>query len=228
MKREASAECGQTSLQERIRSQIESDILGGRRPPGSAIDEKEVAAAFKASRTPVREALIALSARGLVTIAARSGIYVRKASMAELASALEAICELEVAVAGLAAKRVRQADMAVMRQALAEGGQAAQAQDVQGYREANTRLHEAIHQAAGNPVLAEHIRNSRSLLVAYRYRSFEVPGRLHVSHDEHSQIIHAIERGDSSLAQSCMRVHISRGGEAMIALLRSSVAAPGE
>jgi len=166
--------------------------------------------------------LIALSARGLVTIAARSGIYVRKASMAELVSALEAICELEAVVAGLAAKRATKSDIDRMRLALAEGGQAAEMQDIQGYRDANTRLHEAIHQAAGNAVLADHIRNSRSLLVAYRYRSFEVPGRLNISHDEHSQIVHAIEQGETSLAQSCMRVHISRGGDAMIALLRSS------
>ena len=60
-----------------------------------------------------------------------------------------------------------------------------------------------------------------SLLEAYRYRSFDVPGRLKVSQQEHVQIIGAIEQGDSLLAQSCMRSHINRGGDAMIALLRS-------
>jgi len=213
---------GQTSLQDRIRIQIESDILAGIRPPGSAIDEKELAAAFEASRTPVREALIALSAQGLVTIAPRSGIYVRKASLAELVSALEAISELEAVVAGLAANRATSAHIESMMQALELGAKAALAEDIARYRHANTQLHEAMHQAGANPVLADHIRSSRRLLMAYPHRSFEMPGRLKISNQEHHEIVHAIRLGDVALAQSSMKSHISRGGEAMIALLRSA------
>lgn len=213
-------QAGHTSLQQRIRAQIEADILAGIRAPGSAIDEKAVAASFNASRTPVREALITLSACGLVTIAPRSGIFVRKASMSELASALEAICELEALVAGLAASRASPAHIEQMHQALEQGGQAASQGDIDAYRQANARFHTAIHEAGANPVLAQYIQSARSLLLAYRYRSFEMPGRLPVSNDEHSQIVKAIASGDVLLAQSCMRTHISRGGDAMIALLR--------
>ena len=49
-----------TSIQERIRTAIEAEILSGTRPPGSPIDEKALATSFSASRTPVREALMLL------------------------------------------------------------------------------------------------------------------------------------------------------------------------
>lgn len=220
--RQAPRQVGHASLQQRIREQIESEILAGIRVPGSAIDEKAVAASFNASRTPVREALITLSACGLVTIAPRSGIYVRKASIPELVCALEAICELEALVAGLAATRASPLHLEQMHQALEQCGQAAAQGDIDAYRQANARFHSAIHDAGANPVLAQYIQSARSLLLAYRYRSFEMPGRLIVSNQEHGQIVQAIANGDVSLAQSCMRTHISRGGQAMIALLGSA------
>lgn len=94
-----------TNITDRIRLAIENEILSGVRPPGSAIDDKEVAKQFDASRTPVREALLMLSAQGLVDIAPRAGIYVHRPTAAELVATIEALTELEAVVAGLAARR---------------------------------------------------------------------------------------------------------------------------
>lgn len=212
------------SLQERIRHALERDILTGARPPGSAIDEKALAAQFQASRTPVREALLLLAAQGLVQIEPRAGIRVRKASTAELVATLEALCELEAVLAGLAARRATEAQRLELQQALAAAHACATGGDRRHYGEANAQLHEVIYRASGNPVLVGQVRSVRKTLAAYRLRSFDKPGRLAVSDREHARVVQAIVRGDDRTAAEAMREHIGAGGEAMVALVLAAEA----
>ncbi|MDI9332528.1 MAG: GntR family transcriptional regulator [Alphaproteobacteria bacterium] len=51
-----------------IRKELEEEYREGRLVPGQPIDEKALALRFKTSRTPVREALLLLSANGLIDI----------------------------------------------------------------------------------------------------------------------------------------------------------------
>jgi DNA-binding GntR family transcriptional regulator len=210
------------SIQERIRTAIEAEILSGTRPPGSPIDEKALAASFSASRTPVREALMLLAAQGLVHIAPRSGIYVRRPSAAELAALLEALCEIESTLARLAARRVTPERASALRQALESASRCAAAHDTKGYAAANAALHEHIFEGSSNPVLVEHARGVRKRLAAFRLRGFDQPGRLEISNREHRLIVDAICRGDGEAAAATMREHISAGGEALVALLLAS------
>ncbi|MGY4827704.1 GntR family transcriptional regulator [Sphaerotilaceae bacterium SBD11-9] len=213
-----------TSIQERIRTSIESEILSGARRPGSAIDEKALAASFNASRTPVREALMLLSAQGLVHIVPRSGIYVRHPSAAELAALLEALCETEATLARLAARRITPEVASGLKQALETASRHAAADDMRAYFHANLALHERIYEGSSNPVLVDHAHAVRKRLAAFRLRSFEQPGRLQTSDREHQRIVDAICRGDSDGAAASMREHISAGGEALVALLLASSA----
>ena len=211
-----------TSIQETIRTAIEAEILSGARPPGSAIDEKALAASFKASRTPVREALMLLAAQGLVHIAPRSGIYVRRPTAAELAALLEALGEIEATIARLAARRVTPQNSATLVKLLQTAACCAEANDRPGYAAANAVLHDHIYQGSSNPVLVEHVRGVRKRLAAFRQRGFDQPGRLQTSNQEHHRIVDAICQGDGEAAAAAMREHISVGGEALVALLLAS------
>src|SRR5690606_26693752 len=212
------------SMQERIRAVLEEEILSGIRPPGSAIDEKALAASLQASRTPVREALLLLAAQGLVDIVPRSGTYVRRASAGELVASLEALCEIESVLARLAARRASGDQHQALQLALKNASQSAAASDKQAYQEANAALHEIIYQASGNPVLVQHARSVRKALAAYRQRSFDEPGRLAASDREHHSIVEAICNRDEAAADAAMRRHINVGGEAMAALVRAAEA----
>lgn len=207
------------SLQDRIRLAVEAEIISGERPPGSVIDDRALAERFQASRTPVREALLVLAAQGLVHIAPRSGIYVRRASVSELVAALEAMMELEAVLARMAAQRATPAQCDELRDALAAASARARAGDLRGYDVANMALHDAIYGASGNPVLVDTVRGLRRTLAAYRQRSTHHPGRLKASDEEHQAIVTAICRGDATEAADRMRVHINLGGEAMVRLV---------
>jgi len=210
------------SIQETIRTAIEADILSGELPPGSPIDEKALAASFNASRTPVREALMLLSAQGLVHIAPRSGIYVRCPTVAELAALLEALAELESTLARLAAQRATPELAAELTRALDVAAHCAEAHDRAGYAAANANLHDRIYQGSNNPILAEQVRGVRKRLAAFRHRGFDQPNRMQASDREHHRIVEAICQGDGDAAALAMREHISVGGEALAALLLAS------
>lgn len=213
------------SLQERIRSAVEAQILTGAMPPGSAIDEKALARQFEASRTPVREALLVLAVQGLVHIAPRAGIYVRQASAAELVATLEALCELEAVLARLAARRAGSDLRDELTRAQAQASACAKAGQRAAYAAANAVLHEAIYRSSGNPVLVDHVRQVRKRLAAYRQRGFDKPGRLAESDREHAAIVGAICAGDDGAAAAAMRQHIQAGGEAMVTLVLATDAA---
>lgn len=222
-----SASAAPASLQDRIRIAVEREIVSGLRPPGSPIDEKALAQGFATSRTPVREALLVLAAQGLVQIVPRAGIFVRRASAAELVATLEALAELETVLARLAARRAGSRQREALQEARAKASACAAAADRAGYEVANARLHEVIYQASGNPVLVEQVHGVRKTLAAYRQRGFDKPGRLAASDREHAVIVEAICAGDEAAAAAAMRLHIDVGGEAMAALVLAAESGAG-
>src|ERR1700742_2081919 len=58
---------------EELRLQLADEIVRGGLPPGSPLDETDIARRFSVSRTPVREALRQLAASGLVDSRAHRG-----------------------------------------------------------------------------------------------------------------------------------------------------------
>lgn len=207
------------SLQDRIRLALEREIMSGERPPGSAIDDRELAARFGTSRTPVREVLLTLSVQGMVTIVPRSGIFVRQFNPGELIALVEALEEQEVVLARLAARRLTSAQRLTLRDIHEVAHRHALNDDLPGYSQANAELHGLIYDGSNNPILAEQARLSRKRFSAYRRCVFDVPGRLLDSSREHALIVDSLCRGDESAAADAMRAHIHLGGDALVSLL---------
>ena len=95
---------------EELRLQLADEIVRGVLPPGSALDETDIARRFYVSRTPVREALRQLVASGLVEARAHRGAVVAQPSPDRLTEMFEAMAELEALCAGLASERMSPAD----------------------------------------------------------------------------------------------------------------------
>ena len=80
-------------------------ILGGRHRPGERLVEESLSAELGVSRVPVREALLALSAQGLVHIEPRRGATVAAVTPKIVAELVEVRALLEGLNARLAAQR---------------------------------------------------------------------------------------------------------------------------
>ncbi|MBS0508448.1 MAG: GntR family transcriptional regulator [Proteobacteria bacterium] len=209
-------------MQDRIRLAVEQDLQSGALQPGTAIDEQELCARFQASRTPVREALLLLSAKGMVSIQPRVGIYVRQLEPRELIAMMEGLAELEGVLARLAAHRISTDLKAQLRAALEQTARHAHGADPAGYEQANARLHDLIYQSSGNAFIVEQTREARLRVAPYRGRMFEKPERLLRSQAEHAAIVAAILKGDGEEAAEAMRNHISAGGRAFADMVLSA------
>ncbi|MEK7419152.1 MAG: GntR family transcriptional regulator [Pseudomonadota bacterium] len=216
-----------SSLQERIRQSLEDELRSGAMQPGDAIDEPALCERFGASRAPSRAALLLLVAKGLVEIVPRSGIYVRRLDARELVAMMEGLAELEGVLARLAATRIHAQLRERLQAALAHTAACAQAQDAQGYVQANMQLHELIYEASGNDFIVEQTRLLRLRITPYRGRMFEKPGRLARSQQEHVAVVSAICAGQAELAAEAMRQHICAGGSAFTDMVLGAPAQVG-
>ncbi len=214
-KRAGKAASGEAETRtEQIADLIADGIMSGEFGPETRLDEQSLAARFKVSRTPVREALRQLAATNMVELRPRRGAFVRSISQEELEVLFVAMAEIEATCARLAAMSMgpleRQRLQALHRKMERMAGDG----DMDDYSDANVQFHEAIYTGAHNAVLAEIARNLRSRLAFFRRFQFRSDGRLRNSIKEHAAIVEAIVRGDSNAAREAMLIHVGLVEEA--------------
>ncbi|MDB5873363.1 MAG: bacterial regulatory s, gntR family protein [Ramlibacter sp.] len=199
------------SASEQVRLHVEREISEGLLLPGDALAEDALAARFRVSRTPVREAMLQLSARGLVTIAPRSGIHVSRLSVPELLVLLEYLGELEGACAKLATRRLSAEQARELRRIHAASKASVDAGDAAGYAHANAQFHELLYLACSNSALTSAIAHARCRTQIYRQSAFQSEARRRRSREEHGSILKAVLAGDAAAAGQLMVDHFSIG-----------------
>jgi GntR family transcriptional repressor for pyruvate dehydrogenase complex len=201
-------------------------ILSGQVEPGTRMpSERQLAEAFGVGRSAMREALKALSLIGLIEVRQGDGTYLRKADSALLPEVIEwglllgeqrtmdlveARQEIEVVIAGLAAKRRSEADLADMR-ALLE--RMAHAPSISGFVDVDVQFHLCLAEAAGNSALRDIHSSVQALLRAWIARVVVASGDTRPSYEEHVPIMDAVARGDAPAAQAAMAAHMSSAAE---------------
>ena len=193
---------------EELRLQLADEIVRGVLPPGSALDETDIARRFSVSRTPVREALRQLVASGLVEARAHRGAVVAQPSLDRLTEMFEAMAELEALCAGLAAERMPAADRQKLEAIHEELRVLSHAGNPERFHEVNERFHNAIYAGSQNGYIAEMTLATRVRVQPFRRAQFRNLGRLAKSHAEHDRVVVAIMRGDKAGAAAAMRAHI--------------------
>src|SRR5919198_2007479 len=91
------------ALAERLAGELQAQVASGKLPLGSWLRQDHLAAELGVSRTPIREALRLLSARGVVELIPNRGARVRLPRLREIREAYVLRAELEGLAAQLAA-----------------------------------------------------------------------------------------------------------------------------
>lgn len=179
-------------------------ILDGVREPGSRLIERDLAAEFGVSRVPVRDALKALEAEGLVTLRPRTWAVVREFTPADMADLDEVRSVLEPLAFRLAAQRHRRDGLEALRRALEEEKTSALADDRITSRRAAADFHEVVTELAENRMLHDLMRSMRSKL---RWGLSQHDDLAHVT-DEHEALYEAIRDRDEERAGALALAHI--------------------
>lgn len=193
---------------EELRLQIADEITSGRLPPGTALEEVEIAKRYGVSRTPVREAIRDLAASGLVEARPHRSALVARPSMERLRGMFEVMAELECMCAALAAVHMTAAERSGLERLHADLAAAIHSGEEMRCNLLDERFHAAVNAGCHNDYLAELAVTTRTKLRPFlkdKYRGLE---RLSQSYAEHDRVLNAIQRGDRAAAAEAMRAHV--------------------
>jgi len=197
----------------KLRDEIENGIVTGVFEPGEKLDEVQLATRFGVSRTPIREALMQLSAIGLVEIRPRRGAVVVDPGPQQVFEMFEVMAEMEGMAGALAARRHTDEDRKALLAAHEKCEQAALSQDTDAYYYENEEFHRAIYAASHSGFLQEQCIALHRRLRPYRRLQLRVRNRMNVSFSEHGEIVDAILSGDADTARTLLRSHIAVQGD---------------
>lgn len=191
---------------------IRQEILAMTLEPGSPLDEVKLSERFGMSRTPVREALLRLSADGLTTTLPNRNTIVAAIDFAALPAYFEALTLMYRVTTRGAAGRRSAGPARDIRIRQHEFARAVDAQDAYAMIEANREFHVAIAERAGNAYYTTFftrlLDEGRRILRLY-YSTFDdrLP-RQYV--EEHEDMILAIEAGDVERADTLALAHAAQ------------------
>jgi DNA-binding GntR family transcriptional regulator len=208
------------TAQQFVLGELRRAITSGQLKPGAPIRQEALAEQLGVSRVPLREALKALEAEGLVVHEAHRGSFVAELSLADLREVYRLREILEAEAVRQATKRMDQGILDGLTAAQREVEAASDAEDVPKMTAANRRFHFALYEAAGMPRLARLIATLWDATDAYRSLYYGEPvNRDHVVH-EHRAILDALRSGQAEDAVRLLDEHRGRAVAALEQLLR--------
>jgi DNA-binding FadR family transcriptional regulator len=216
-------------LSDEVVEHLSIDILTGRFAPETLLPpEPRLCERFGVSRSVVREAVARLARNGLLQVRHGVGtvvlarchwneldteiLRIRAANglIGDLARDLLEIRRLvELEVAALAAQRRSEPHIAQIRQHL--DTMSAEADNADGYTQADIAFHEALIAASGNDLLRQlmkpvnQVRSIGSILTIRRHPQGTID-----SLRDHQEIYDAVVAGDAAAARAAMERHIAQ------------------
>jgi DNA-binding GntR family transcriptional regulator len=203
------------TLSDALRRKLEELIVSGVLAPGQRLDEVELATRFKVSRTPVREALKALAATGLLEIKTRGGATVATISIPMLLEMFAMMGALEGLCAKYAARRATPAHVQALRDIHVRLTDAVASAEPDRFYAINGEFHDVLYEASQTQFLAVQTRALRRRVAPYRRFVTQQPGRMAATIGEHARILAAIERADPDAAFAAALDHVHLLGDEM-------------
>jgi GntR family transcriptional repressor for pyruvate dehydrogenase complex len=220
-----------------VRGLIERGELrpGDRLPP-----ERELAVQLGVSRPSVRAGLRSLAAIGILQTRHGAGTFITDGPptlgtepLSFLAALhgftqdemYEARRALEVGVAGLAAERATDDQIATIAEEVTS--LFASLDDPHEFLRHDIRFHRAVAAASGNPILASLVEMVSTIFYEHRRKKAEQAGDLKESAQMHRVIYHAIRARDPKRARAAMNEHLLLAQEADAGPDRAPVPLPG-
>jgi DNA-binding GntR family transcriptional regulator len=200
---------------ERVAQLLRERVLTGDIAPGTRLSQAKLAAAHGVSRIPIRDALQALAAEGLVDTTGSSAV-VRELSIAELQELYEMRELVEPALTRTAVPNVGLAEVTMMAD-LAEKMEAHPTPAE--WLHANARFHALVYTRAERPRMIQLTEQLRSLTDRYLYLHIGVFGDTDHLHAEHRRILDAVRRGDAAATAELTRAHLATSHEFILRYL---------
>lgn len=221
-------EMSHLALHDQVAARLRTLLIEGRIAPGAKLNERELCEQLHVSRTPLREAIKLLSAEGLVDLLPNRGAVAVKLTEADVTHSFEVLAALEGLSGELAAQRIADAEIAELRALHFEMMACHARRDLSGYYRLNARIHSAINEAAGNPVLAQTYRAINARVQSLRFRTNQDEAKWSHALAEHQQMIDALAARDGPRLRELLVAHLLAKHDTVLAQLRAGDIYPVE
>jgi len=202
------------SAVERAYTHVADLIISGSLPASSFLTEGDIAGALSLSRTPVREAFLALEARGLIRLFPKKGAVVTALDDAETAELLQVRIMLETTAVRLLSEReggtgAVDADLADLIEIQAD---AAASGDLLTFARADHRFHARIVDENRNRVIDGFYAQLGPSLERLTHRvASRDPRNLERLLAEHRILAGHVSSGDTTAYDRALREHVEAG-----------------
>jgi DNA-binding GntR family transcriptional regulator len=193
-------------LNKMVRDALRERVLSGEFEPGERLPEERLSEALGVSRMPVREALRALAAEGLVALEPRRGASMIAYTDQQVRELVEVRATLEGLNARLAAKRHDPRQIAGLERIVEASAKINERSDLAEIQKHNERFHAAVEDIAANSVLMGIVRSLRDRTALIFAKQSRV--RVRQNWEEHAGIMRAIIDGDAELAGLLASRHV--------------------
>ena len=172
-------------------------------PPGTLLNEAQLAADLGASRTPVREAISRLEMEGFVKIMPKKGIYVTDISLNDVLQIFQTRIEIEPVALRMAAPYLPESELIQFRGKFLEDFE-----DIPNSFRLDTAMHLFIIEYCGNRYIIDMMHrvfddNTRVIIASKQNRV-----QIHDARAEHMGILDALLEKDVDKAQALMKTHV--------------------
>ncbi|GMU71752.1 MAG: GntR family transcriptional regulator [Burkholderiales bacterium] len=184
---------------------IDADVYS--HPGEVRIDERQLSRSLGVSRTPIREAMTLLEQEGLLRTAPRRGIFIVRKTKRQIVEMIEMWAAIESMAARLATVNASDEDIAGLRRMFDDFRNAAPAEHIGEYSDANIAFHQAIIRLSGSHLMGQTLENLFIHVRAIRRVTISQADRASRSIVDHMRIIEALEKRDTELAERLVRQH---------------------
>ena len=205
-----------TSLREQALTALRRAITTGQLTPGTHLVETELSEALQISRGTLREAMRQLQQEGLISAGARGRLSVRHLDAKEIKNIFDVRAALEsLAAQDLAGREDRTAAVAELRKAVADMEKWA-ASNLEDRIEADLKFHRTMCHLTGNETLL-HSWSSLEGSIRMSIMFAGVDRALkNMDAKRHSDIVDAIESGDTDKAAATVRDHMAGAATVLV------------
>ena len=204
-------------LREDVRDAILRLFTHGELMPGTRIKEADLAERLGVSRTPLREALMALEKEGFLESRPSKGFSVIPLTVEEVQETYPIIWSLEKLSLDLAHAE----DIDVTR-LTALNARLAKSSDPDEVKELDTEFHATLVGAAGNVRLTQLLDTVKLVVRRYGPAHMRDERLMAKSRKQHAAIVRACGRGDLAEAASLLETHWRFGMESITGWLRAT------
>lgn len=210
---------------------LKGAILSGVFTARMHLREGAIASQLGLSRTPVREAFRRLGAEGWLEITPNAGVRVAEWSLRDIEEVFEVRMLIESRVAGRAALRATEVQIARLR-ALAEKMSEMAELPVDQVLDARSAINAEFHDLLVEAANSQRLKRLLDLvveipMVKWVFRSYR-PADVRRSAAHHHEIVAALEARDAEWANAAMKSHILSAHHAVIRHLRQANSATNQ